>query len=321
MMGHIISSRDVVLEGLDKTLYEIVLDQSSDPIFCFDPEGRYLYINQAFSNAFKLMPSDIVGKKIWDIFPGEQGDMRYAAVKKAFETKEEVVVDVKVDAHDGVRYYMTSARPIMDKENIPRFVICISKEITERKRMEQALKSAKEETELKNSRLDMAVKELYIKSITDGLTKLFNRQHIIDLLEESIQKYHRRNYDLSIALIDIDHYKRINDTYGHLIGDEALVEFSALMMSAFEYIGDIGRYGGEEFLIILPNVNLQDANDMLDSFRKQIESHVFTSKKITFTFSAGITLFDGQVIDDIIQKVDDLMYESKASGRNAITSN
>lgn len=317
-MGRIISTKDVELEGLDKTLYEIILDQSPDPIFCFAPDGTYLYINLAFSKAFNLMPSDIVGKRIWDVFPGKEGDMRFAAVKKALETKAEVVLDVKVEAVDGDRYYMTSVTPIMDSETIPRAAICISKEITLRKRMELALKEAKEETELKNQRLDMAVKELYIKSITDGLTRIFNRQHCVELLEDAIKRYEKKPHDISLILLDIDYYKKINDTYGHMIGDQALVEFSSMLKDHFELYGHVGRYGGEEFIVVLPNISKRDALDMVEEFRLLVENNAFTNEKIHFTFSGGLSQYSGGDIDEFMNGTDVKMYDAKKQGRNRI---
>lgn len=317
-MGEIISSKDVKLEGLNKTLYEIILDQSSDPIFCFNKEGVYLYINMAFASAFNVMPSDIVGKKIWDIFPGEEGDKRFAVVKKAIESKEEINIDVKVDAVDGTRYYMTTARPIMDNEGEPRTVICISKEITERKNMEQALQDAKKLAEEKNRSLNMAVNELYHKSITDGLTQLKNRQHSVELLEKAVELYHKTNYNLCLVLMDIDFYKKINDTYGHVVGDDALVEFAEKLNDAFEIDGVIGRFGGEEFIVFLKMYKIEEVAARVEKLRKIVEEYLFTRKKIHFTFSAGVKLYQGEGLDEFINSTDMLMYEAKNAGRNQI---
>jgi len=317
-MGEIISAKDIQLEGLSKTLYEIILDQSSDPIFCFNQEGQYLYINMAFAKAFNVMPSDIVGKKIWDIFPGEEGDKRFAVVKKAFETQLEVSIDVKVDAVDGTRYYMTTARPIMDDNSIPRTVICISKEITERKNMEQALKEAKSLAEDKNKSLNMTVNELYFKSITDGLTQLNNRQHTVEMLGKATQLYIKKAYELVLVIIDIDHFKDINDQHGHVVGDDALIEFSKELTDAFEIDGMVGRFGGEEFMIFTKTASLESIADRVDTLRKKVSNTLFTRTNIHFTFSAGIKQYAGEGIDEFINNTDMLMYEAKKNGRNQI---
>lgn len=318
-MGKIISAKDVMIEGLDKTLYEIILDQSSDPIFCFDPEGRYLYINMAFSNAFGLMPSDIVGKKIWDVFPGEQGDMRFAAVKKAFETKEEVVLEVKVDAVSGVKYLITTVTPIMDALEQVKVAICISKEITQRKLMELELQDAKALTERKNVELDFAVKELYEKSITDGLTNVYNRQHAMELLERDILSLSQRTTPLTMLFIDIDHFKRVNDQFGHLTGDHVLQEFSHLLKQQFGLVGHVGRYGGEEFVVILKTVDLDEALKMTELMNANIAKTQFSEEHLTLTVSTGLAVYiEGESVSDFVKRTDNLMYTAKRAGRNRV---
>jgi diguanylate cyclase (GGDEF)-like protein/PAS domain S-box-containing protein len=317
-MGNIISTRDVKIEGLDKSLYEIILDYSSDPIFCFSPSGRYLYINQAFSKAFNLMPSDIVGKLIWDVFPGEMGDMRFAAVKKALETKEETSIEVKVESVTGTIYFLTTVTPIMDDEGTARAAICISKNITKRKAMESDLNHAHELAQQKNQALDEAVKELYQKSITDLLTGLYNRQHSIDLLEKAIQGYDLRKAPLSLMFLDLDFFKAINDEYGHIEGDAVLKKFSSIMQSDFALIGDSGRYGGEEFIVVLPNVEAKEAAQMAEAFRHKIEKTAFTEKHIHLTTSIGVSQYAGEGTSKFIKQTDDAMYTAKANGRNRV---
>lgn len=318
-MGTIISSKDVRIEGLEKTLYEIILDQSSDPIFCFDPEGRYLYINMAFSKAFGLMPSDIVGKKIWDVFPGEQGDMRFAAVKKAFETKEEVVIEVKVDSVNGVIYLITTVTPIMDEDGAVKVAICISKEITQRKLVEIELHEAKALTERKNIELDDAVKELYYKSITDALTGLYNRQHAMELLERDILSLAKRPVPLSMFFIDLDHFKDINDQYGHLIGDHVLQEYAQLLKREFGLVGHVGRYGGEEFVVILKSIDLDEAVAMATRMNMLLAKMDFTAEHIQLTVSTGLAVYqEGESVSDFVKRTDHLMYAAKRAGRNRV---
>lgn len=317
-MSKIISSKDVIIPELDKSLYDIILDQSSDPIFCFDKIGTYLYINMAFSKGFGLMPSDIIGKRIWDVFPGEAGDMRFAAVKKAYETKQEGSVEVKVDAVDGVRYYLTTVTPIMDEHNEPVVAICISKEITRRKTAELALAQEKKISEQQNEALDHAVKELYIKSITDSMTDLYNRRYCIDQLQTAINSAKKRQAPISLGFIDLDYYKAINDQHGHLIGDEVLIEFSKALKDYFSDIGTVGRYGGEEFIVILPELALTHARAKFEAFRQEVAKKPFTSKQIPLTISIGLSEYEDEDINSFIKKSDDLLYLAKDNGRNRI---
>lgn len=118
--------------------YRILLDESSDPIFTFYPDGQYRYVNMAFAEGVGRKREEITGKKIWDVFPKDEADKRYAAVKWVFENGETKVIEVRVPRPDGDRFYITTVKPILNDEGEVISVICISKEITERKRAEEA---------------------------------------------------------------------------------------------------------------------------------------------------------------------------------------
>jgi len=119
--------------------YRILLDESSDPIFMFQRDGRYRYVNKAFAEGVQRNVNDIIGQTIWDIFPRDEADKRYAVVKWVFENGEIRVIEVRVPRTDEDRYYLTTAKPITGENEEVTSVICISKEITERKRMEEKL--------------------------------------------------------------------------------------------------------------------------------------------------------------------------------------
>jgi PAS domain S-box-containing protein len=118
--------------------YRILLEESSDPVFAFYPDGQYRYVNKAFADGVGKRREEIIGKKIWDVFPKDEADKRYAAVKWVFENGETKVIEVRVPRPDGDRYYITTVKPILNDQGKVVSVICTSKEITERKRAEEA---------------------------------------------------------------------------------------------------------------------------------------------------------------------------------------
>lgn len=280
----------------------IILDNSSDPIFAFNKMGMYLYVNQAFAGPCLRTPEEIIGKTIWDIFPGAQGDHRFKAVKQAFETAETVVLEVKVENEKVRNFYITTVKPIIKEDGSIDTVICISKDITDRKLTEE--------------KLDILVKELYLKSISDGLTGIFNRTHAIERLSTEIVRAGQFGSKLTLIMLDIDHFKKVNDAYGHLVGDQVLIEIAKLLESYKSEIGYIGRYGGEEFLIVLPGDEKESVMKIVEEVRAKVEDKLFTNENIKLTVSLGVAFFENEELDGFIKKADDKLYLAKKNGRN-----
>jgi len=122
-------------ERLD--ILSIVLDESTDPIFNILEDGTYRYVNMAFARPFKMLPAEIIGRRIWDIFSADEAAKRMEVVKRAFSTGETIVFDVRVPTETGDLFFITSVKPVKDEKGRVTSVICISKDITERKKIEQ----------------------------------------------------------------------------------------------------------------------------------------------------------------------------------------
>ena len=157
----------------------------------------------------------------------------------------------------------------------------------------------------------------------DELTGSFNRRCIMRMLEEQISRSHRLSSPCSIALIDLDWFKRINDAYGHPTGDEALRTFAITMFANIRGIDRFGRYGGEEFLLVLPDTDEKSAARMLDRLRAIIADLDWSafSPGLKVTISAGVaTLRGDETSDSFLMRADGALYAAKAGGRNRITS-
>ncbi|ARN76159.1 diguanylate cyclase [Oceanicoccus sagamiensis] len=150
----------------------------------------------------------------------------------------------------------------------------------------------------------------------DALTNLYNRRYLFDKGLELHKNARKNGEALSIAVIDIDHFKQINDTYGHDVGDKVLIAISSLLTSS---LGDypIIRMGGEEFCIVMPNKCNQDAYDIIDQFRDNLAGKtIVADPRITITISAGVASALQQSLDDQINAADKLLYQAKEDGRN-----
>ncbi|MEI6315830.1 MAG: PAS domain S-box protein, partial [Syntrophus sp. (in: bacteria)] len=141
----VLEEESIIIKQAEESLreseekYRILLSESPDPTFSFTPEGQYRYVNRAFAEGVGKPVEDIIGKSIWDVFPKEEADMRFASLSQVFHTGKEQVIEVRVPRADGDRYYITTITLIKDTEGEILSAICSSKDITDRKLAEEAL--------------------------------------------------------------------------------------------------------------------------------------------------------------------------------------
>lgn len=169
--------------------------------------------------------------------------------------------------------------------------------------------------------LIFAREELREQATRDSLTRLWNRAAILEILQRELGRAKRSSTALSIILADLDHFKRINDTYGHLAGDAVLREAARRMRSAIRPYDEIGRYGGEEFLLVLPNCDVSDAITLGERLREAVgeEAMLLAEGIIPVTLSLGVMTSDE--IEDMqmfIAAADAALYRAKDSGRNRL---
>lgn len=154
---------------------------------------------------------------------------------------------------------------------------------------------------------------------TDGLTAIANRAGYLEQTKRLASLARRNGMSIALALIDLDHFKRVNDTHGHLVGDEVLREFAELLQHTLRGTDVLGRWGGEEFAITLPDTNPAGARIALKKFRDALKERALSSKKLTISFSAGVTELDPYAaLDQAIDAADALLYAAKDSGRDVI---
>lgn len=160
-------------------------------------------------------------------------------------------------------------------------------------------------------------------SITDELTQLFNRRHLMFALDQELKKSSRYKYPVSCLMLDIDHFKQINDRFGHAVGDAALEKLAEIVRKTIRSIDIACRYGGEEIVIILPHTGFDGAKTAAQRIRTKVEQQTFTdtTPPLTFTVSIGIisvTENDNPTVDTLFQILDKQLYEAKNTGRNKV---
>ena len=169
--------------------------------------------------------------------------------------------------------------------------------------------------------VDFLVEELKKESIYDFLTKCYNKKEIELLLDRFLKESIRYDTPLSVMMLDIDFFKKVNDTYGHLAGDFVLKEVAKIIKNSIRQSDACGRFGGEEFLIILPNTKLNGAMKLAERIRKNIKNHkfIFNNIPISITVSIGITSASKKdTIFSLIERADEALYEAKKRGRDRV---
>jgi two-component system cell cycle response regulator len=161
--------------------------------------------------------------------------------------------------------------------------------------------------------------EIYRLTTVDGLTQVFNRRYFLEQLDREVSRAKRYRRELSLILFDIDHFKQINDNFGHLAGDYVLKQLATVVKGKIRREDILSRYGGEEFAIVLPEIDAPNAISLAEKIRKIVEKapFKFEDTKISVTVSVGVaTCGEGDDAASLIKRTDEKLYEAKGAGRN-----
>ena len=167
-------------------------------------------------------------------------------------------------------------------------------------------------------RIQKVRQEIEKMAITDMLTEVFSRGHLVDRFTEEFERARRLNKNLSCIILDIDHFKAVNDKYGHLAGDKVLKEITDRIKSTIRAYDILGRYGGEEFLIVSPEADFNETIKLAERIRNIIRENLIEGINVTVSQGMSGIHKEDKSIDDIIKRADDLLYKAKTAGRDRI---
>ncbi len=280
--------------------YRGIFESSIQGIFRSKPEGHFLDLNPAMARIFGY---DSVTEMLCcssDIFlsPGQRREFLQKLAKDG------VLKDFPLELRrsDGSSIWVEiCARGSFDDSGELVELDGLVADITEKRRM---------------------LKELQELARCDGLTGLFNRRYFVELGQRELLRAQRENTPLSLVYFDADHFKRVNDTYGHDAGDKVLQEIARLGRNTLRALDIFGRIGGEEFAVLLPGTSGRDAIFVAEKMRRTFEAHTVNTQQgcIRFTASFGVSCNQQHVVclDDMLKSADSALYEAKRSGRNTI---
>ncbi len=294
-----------------ETRYRSLFEQSKDAIFMIQAEGpevgKILSANQSACLMHGYTQKEILRMSIFDLNTPESVEKAPKLIKRML-SGEALRFEVMHTKKGGSIFPVEVSASVIEIGN-KKLILAIDRDISRRKQTEEER--------------DKLIKELERMSQIDGLTDLLNRQHLNKRLSEEISRAKRYGNDLSLMMFDIDNFKEINDKYGHIIGDKILQKIASVLKETLRDTDIAGRFGGDEFIIILVQTDLNVGLQVAQRIHAQIEKAKIPFKKrryIGFTVSMGVCQYNNKIesLEDFITKVDEALYRAKQSGHNKI---
>lgn len=316
-----------------------IIETAGDAFIEMDPDGVVTDWNKQAEKTFGWTREEIMGQLLCDtIIPPQYRDAHRQGLERYLATGEGPLlgrrVEISAIRRDGKEVPVELNLWVTDQGEVPRFNAFIH-DISERQEARAALEEANkklqlwvQELERRNREISELVetsKDLRVQTLRDPLTNLFNRRYMEESLDREIQRAARSESPMGLIMIDIDHFKKVNDTFGHEAGDLVLRTLGEFFQTHIR-AGDIAcRYGGEEFLLILPEAPLDATRERAEALWQSLKDVELTyegKKLATPTLSFGVAVLpnDGETRQALLRAADAALYRAKASGRNRVVS-
>lgn len=310
--------------------YRFLAENSADVTWQLDTDLRFIYISKADENLRGIPREKVIGTSVWDFYPPQGKATLLAAIqaRNAQEARGEQVtqplyIETPQLRHDGSEVWVeTVSTRIYDENGKLSGYIGVTRNIEERRRYQAMLENANQQLQAQLAEITALQNQLRGKAIRDGLTGLYNRHYLHETLPRELARAERERQPLVVVMIDLDHFKAINDTHGHMAGDQTLQRVAELLQQLTRDSDLVCRFGGEEFLVALPGMTLHDALARTEVWRTAIAASCLehAGRNIRLTASLGIAAFPEHGIDDtvLLSNADTALYAAKRSGRNRI---
>lgn len=327
LLGRLIIFRDITIRKENELrLLKLTqaVTQSPASVLITDLKGNIEYVNPYFSAHTGYSYDEVIGKSTNIQKSGQTPREVYDDMWKTIQAGQTWRGEFLNRKKSGALYWEEAViAPVMDQDGHVINYLAVKVDITKRKIIEGALRTANQQLESQLKEIEGLQSSLREQAIRDPLTHLHNRRFLNESIEQEFHHAKRTSEYLSIILIDIDNFKTINDTYGHMTGDSCLIALANLLQQHVRRSDILCRYGGEEFILVLPATNLEGATQHAEKIRRLVEDQVveLDGQQIRFTISLGVSVYPvhGDSYKVTLNKADDALYASKRAGRNRVT--
>jgi diguanylate cyclase (GGDEF)-like protein/PAS domain S-box-containing protein len=290
-----------------------LIENMSDGVLVLNTRGRIVDINPAMETFLEAPSASFIGRNVSEALNIWNESTEH--LMKGLDTRTELRMPNK-----SSRYLDLRVTPLYDSDQHLSGRLIIFRDITDRKEVENDLRHAMDRLQSQLIEIGLLQNRLREQAIRDALTNLFNRRYLDETLERELARAAREGYALCIVMMDIDHFKNVNDVYGHEAGDIVLKKLSTLVTEQSRQGDFVCRYGGEEFVLVMPNISINVVKERARSLLGSISSLFvpFGQFNLTITVSMGISWFPahGETRIDLMRAADKALYIAKERGRN-----
>jgi len=303
-------------------------DTLSEGVVILDDKEQIVLANSAFSEMVKRDQNKLLGFKLsefsWQLAPGDVGEILYPWLI-AMASGESGVGDIlglEIDSNTAKTLVINSA-PIFDDKNEQQGILLTFDDVTELEVHRQQLQTMVSDLESSKKEVQRKNNELHFLATRDPLTNCFNRRSFNDLFAEEFLYAQQNNEQLSCLMVDLDHFKQVNDNYGHATGDAVIKMLAAILHAITRDQDIVGRYGGEEFCIVLPGLNVEAALSVAERIRLKIKDEstkTYQTEGPRVTASIGVSTINDNATDpaSLTDQADQALYVAKDAGRNRV---